>query len=801
MVIAVWGQYNLEGVITGNGEPLPGATVLLKNTFYGVSAGTDGRFQFKNLKKGEYALAVSFIGYESQEVTVMVPSPEIVQVDLKSAPVLTDEVLVTATLAGTKTPVAYTNLSSEEIAGRNMGQDIPYLLQLTPSFVSTSDAGTGIGYTNFRIRGTDMNRINITMNGIPLNDAESHGTWFVDQPDLASSLENVQIQRGVGTSSNGAAAFGATINLMTNSLIREPVAEYKTAMGSFNTWKNTISASTGLLNDHFSLDVRLSKISSDGYVDRAFSDLKSIFISGGYYSENTIIKANIISGLEKTYQAWQGVPSVRLNDDLEGMQRYGEHWLYSPEETSRMINSDSRTYNYYTYENQIDLYQQDHYQLHMSHKFNRRLNLNTSFHYTRGKGYYENYKPDKDLEDFLIPPITIGNESVESTDIVYRKWLDNHFYGLTFSLNYQKGKGNFVLGGGWNTYDGDHYGNVVWARFLGEADFNHEYYRNNGLKKDFNIFAKYNYDLSEAVSLFADVQYRHINYSLQGIDDDLRDITQVHYFNFLNPKAGIFVKPAVNHEFYLSLSTANREPNRTAYIDANPAYESPVHETLNDWEAGYNYGSSGFTGVVNLYYMSYKNQLILTGEINDTGNPMMVNIDDSYRTGIELQSGFKITPGLEWKNNFTLGRSKIKDFTEYVDNWDTGEQSVFEHGDTDIAFSPDITANSTITFEPFKKLYLTLISTYVGKQYIDNSYEKDRSLDPYFVNNLKADYSISTGWFKTINFHLMVNNLLNEKYESNAWVYSYIYQGKRYKMDGYFPQAGRHFMIGIDLKF
>ncbi|MDD4754576.1 MAG: TonB-dependent receptor [Prolixibacteraceae bacterium] len=801
MVIVAWGQYTLEGVITGNGEPLPGASVVIKNTYYGVSSGTEGRFQFKNIKKGEYILAVSFIGYESQEIKVAVPAHEIVTVELKSASIMTDEVLVSATLAGTKTPVAYTNLSGEEIAGRNMGQDIPYLLQLTPSFVTTSDAGTGIGYTNFRVRGTDMNRINITMNGIPLNDAESHGTWFVDQPDLASSLENVQIQRGVGTSSNGAAAFGATINLRTNTLIREPVAEYKTATGSFNTFKNTISASTGLLNDHWAIDARLSKISSDGYVDRAFSDLKSFYLSGGYYSENTIIKGNIISGIEKTYQSWQGVPSVRLNNDMEGMQRYEEHEHFSSEETNQMINSDSRTYNYYTYDNQIDLYQQDHYQLHISHKFNSRLNLNTSLHYTRGKGYYENYKSDEDLEDYQISPLTIGNELQESSDIIYRKWLDNYFYGLTFSLNYQKGNGTFVLGGGWNTYDGDHYGNVIWTEFPGEADFNHEYYRNNGLKKDLNIFGKYNYNLSEVISLFADLQYRQINYELEGIDDDLRNITQAHNFNFFNPKAGVFIKPAVNHEFYLSFSTANREPNRTAYIDANPAYESPVNETLHDWEAGYRYSSSAFTGAVNVYYMSYNNQLILTGEINDTGNPMMVNIDDSYRQGIELQSRLKITPELDWKNNITLSRNKIKNFTEFVDNWDTGEQSVFEHGITDIAFSPGMTANSTITFEPLNKLYLSLISTYVGKQYIDNSSDNERSLDAYFVNNLKADYSISTGLFREITFHLMVNNLLNESYESNAWVYSYILGGQRYKIDGYFPQAGRHFMVGVDLKF
>ncbi|MFW5774410.1 MAG: carboxypeptidase-like regulatory domain-containing protein, partial [Tangfeifania sp.] len=481
MVIAAFGQYNLGGKVMAGKEPLAGASIVVKNTFYGVSAGSSGQFEFSNLKEGEYTLIASFIGYETKEVEVKIPSDEEITIRLEPSTIMTGEVLVEATRAKDKTPVAYTNISEEIISNRNMGQDIPYLLQLTPSYVSTSDAGAGVGYTNFRIRGTDLNRINVTVNGIPLNDAESHGTWFVDQPDLASSLENIQIQRGVGTSTNGAAAFGATINLQTNTLNKDTYAKYNTAAGSFNTFKNTISAGTGLLNKHFTLDVRLSKVTSDGYIDRAYSDLKSFFVSGGYYSENTVLKANVFSGWEETYQSWWGVPSVRLNNDPEGMQRYEEHWLYTPQQTQEMINSDSRTYNYYTYENQVDNYQQDHYQLHFSHNFNSSLNLNASAHYTYGRGYYENYKEDEDLVDYRIPVIEIGDETIESTDLINRKWLDNHFYGLTFSLNYKKKKSDFTFGGGWNTYDGDHYGNVIWAQFMGQADYNHEWYNNNGL--------------------------------------------------------------------------------------------------------------------------------------------------------------------------------------------------------------------------------------------------------------------------------------------------------------------------------
>jgi iron complex outermembrane recepter protein len=801
LVVAALGQHNLKGVVTGNNEPLPGASIVVDNTFYGVSARADGSFELKNLRKGEYRLMVSFIGFETREIDVQIPAQKEIRIDLEPVSVMTGEVLVSATRATGKTPVAFTNLGSEEISRRNMGQDIPYLLQLTPSFVATSDAGAGVGYTNFRIRGTDLNRINVTVNGIPLNDPESHGTWFVDQPDLASSLENVQIQRGVGTSTNGAAAFGATIDLQTNTLNRDAYAEYQTAAGSFNTFKNSVLAGTGLINEKFTLDARLSKITSDGFIDRAFSDLKSYFVAGGYHAENTVIKANVFSGLETTYQAWWGVPSVRLNNDLEGMQRYEEHWLYSPQKTREMIDSDSRTYNYYTYENQVDHYQQDHYQLHFSHKFNPALNVNTSGFYIRGKGYYESYRTDEDLEDYQLPVIEAGNETIESTDLVNRKWLDNHFYGLTFSLNYQKGKNDFTLGGGWNTYDGDHYGNVIWGQFLGQAVPNHEYYRNKGLKKDLNLFGKNNYQLFETLNLFVDLQYRKIDYTIDGIDDDLRDISQHHEFNFFNPKVGLSFTPAANQKLYFLFAIANREPNRAAYVDADPRGRQPVHETLHDWELGYEYKSGIFSGAVNFYFMNYNNQLVLTGEINDVGAPIMVNVDDSYRAGAELQAGIIVTQNLQWQGNATFSRNKIENFTEFVDNWDTWGQEAFYLGTTDIAFSPNIIANSQLLFEPARNLRLEFISSYVGKQYIDNTSSDDRSLDAYFVNNLRAGYTFRSNTFKEIVFRVAVNNLFNEMYESNAWVYSYILGGERYKMDGYYPQAGRHFMLGIDFKF
>ncbi len=803
LACATFAQVSLRGVVTGNGETLAGASVVVENTFYGVSTNEKGNFVFKNLKPGDYVLKVSFIGFTPREVQVNLNTSKEIKIDLKADVVLTDEILISATRAKAKTPITYSNVTQEELEGKNLGQDIPYLLQLTPSFVATSDAGAGVGYTNFRIRGTDLNRINVSIDGIPISESESHGTWFVDIPDLASSLENVQVQRGVGTSANGAAAFGGAIDLQTNTLKKDPYAEYKTAAGSFNTFKNTVSAGTGLINGKFTFDARLSKVSSDGFIDRASSNLKSFFVSSGYYTKNSVLKLNIFSGLEETYQAWWGVPSVRLNNDLEGMQRYEDHWLYTPEQTEAMINSDSRTYNYYTYANQIDHYQQDYYHLHFSHQFSEYLHLNTGLHYRHGKGYYENYEGGENLADYQIPYPIVGNDTIKSTNLVNRKWLDNDFYGIVFSLNYNKEKTDFTLGGGWNTYDGDHFGNVIWAQHLGDVAPNFEWYRGTGLKKDFNIYGKFSYQLLEKLNFYSDLQYRYINYEITGIDDKLRDIAQEHDFNFFNPKIGLFYEPANNQKAYISLAVAHREPNRDNYVDADPTGKQPVHETLFDWEAGYTFQSSAFTVGANLYYMDYKDQLVLTGEINDVGAGIMVNVDNSYRAGLELQVGWKIIRSLQWNVNTTFSQNKIKDFTEHIDDWDTPseDQRIIELGTTDLAFSPDFTGSSQLSFTPSKNLSLSLISNYVGKQYIDNTSSEDRKLDAYFVNNLRIDYSFTTGLFNEIVLHCMLNNLFNEEYESNAWVYSYYLGGERFKQDGYFPQAGTNFMLGVDFKF
>jgi iron complex outermembrane receptor protein len=795
-------QFTLKGTVKNEtGERLIGANLAISNSFNGTTTDLNGAYLFKNLKAGNYQLTISYLGYEKQTQEVKLTANQTLDIILKQDFILAEEVLVSANRVKEKTPVAYTTVEKSEIKDKNMGQDIPYLLGLTPSFVATSDAGTGVGYTNFRIRGTDLNRINVTVNGIPMNDAESHGTWWVDIPDIASSTDNIQIQRGVGTSTNGAAAFGATINLQTTTINREASAEYSTAAGSFGTVKHSVGVSTGLIKEKFSFDARLSKVSSDGFIDRAASDLKSFFVSGGYLTANTILKFNVFSGLEDTYQAWNGVPSVRLNNDLPGMQRYADHYLYSQKQVDEMIASNSRTYNLYTYENEIDHYQQDHFQLLFSHKINQLFSLNASLFYTPGKGYYEQYKANQKLADYLITPPIIGTETIKKSDLIRRKWLDNDFYGMTFSLNRKQETSEFTFGGGYNVYDGNHFGKVIWMRNAGSTEMNHEWYRGTGLKKDFNLYAKYNYELVENLNLFADLQYRKIDYTIDGTDDDLRDLKQSHKFEFFNPKVGVYYQVSDKQNLYANFARANREPNRDNYVDADPKGKQPDYETLNDFEVGYKYNASRFALGANAYFMSYQNQLILTGEINDVGAPIMVNVDNSYRAGLELMAGMKLTEKLKWDLNLTFSKNKINDFTDFVDDWDNGGQIATNLGTTNLAFSPDVIANSQLSWMAAKGLNISLQSYSVSKQYIDNTSSEERKLDGYLLNNLKFTYRVPQKFAGEFNLHLLVNNLFNTEYENNAWVYSYVLGGERFAMDGYFPQAGINFMAGLDIKF
>ena len=548
-----------------------------------------------------------------------------------------NEVNVNALRAGEKTPVAFTNISKSEIEKGNLGQDLPYIISLTPSLVTTSDAGAGIGYSGFRIRGSDATRINVTINGIALNDSESQGVWWVNMPDFASSVENIQIQRGVGTSTNGGGAFGASVNLTTSVLNKTPYFLTNNTVGSFSTLKNNIKFGTGVLNNKITFDGRLSKISSDGYIDRAASSLQSMYLQGSYFTESSVITALMFTGYERTYQAWNGVPLNYLDAN--------------------------RTFNSYTYKNEVDDYRQSHYQLHYRKNISDVTNFNVALHYTHGEGYYEQKKIDEPFADYGLENIIITNDTISSTDLIRRKWLNNDFSGFTYSLNHKIGDVNLILGGANNIYSGQHYGNVIWAEH--NADFNHRYYWNKAEKLDHNFYAKANYKYSDATNLYVDLQKRRIDYLFKGLDESGNPALQEVSLTFFNPKFGLFHDLNENQSVYFSFSVANKEPNRKDYVESS-LNSRPQHETLYDTEIGYKQIGERLSLAVNLYHMNYKNQLVLTGQINDVGANTRTNIDQSYRKGIEIEATYKLSSKTTWMGNMTLSENKIANFKYIV---------------------------------------------------------------------------------------------------------------------------------------
>ena len=714
------------------------------------------------------------------------------------------EVQVVSTRAGVNIPVAYTNIGKEEIKKQNFGQDIPFLLTLSPSVVATSDAGAGIGYTNFRIRGTDATRINVTTNGIPLNDSESHGVFWVNMPDIASSLEDLQVQRGVGTSTNGAGAFGASINMKTENLSNKAYGELSGTYGAFNTTKAQVKMGTGLLNKHWAFDARISGINSDGFIDRASTDLKSYFAQAGYYGANTVLKFITFRGEEKTYHAWDGVPKDKLETDR----------TYNP---SGYMGDDANGNPMY-YENQTDNYKQTHYQFLLTHTFTPSLTLNAGLHYTRGKGYYEEYKTDRKLLEYGLIPFEYRNETVKKSDLVRQKWLDNHFGGGVVSLNYKKNRWDLTFGGAANRYDGDHFGKVIWVKnYIGNLSPDHTFYESNGTKTDANVYLKATYSITEGLTAYGDIQYRLIDYSIDGQNDtwdwingEMQKLDVNKNFNFFNPKAGLHYQINQNQKVFASAAIAHREPARNNYTDAS-FNEKPKAERMIDYEAGYNFSTPLYSFGANLYYMKYKDQLVLTGKVNEIGEMLTSNIPDSYRAGIELMAAAQLTSWLRWDVNATFSKNKVKNYTEFVDlydeNWDLASQVENKLGTTTLAFSPSVVANSMLSAS-YKGWSAGLQSNYVGKQYIDNTSSNDRALDAYFVNNLRLGYTFSLKGLKSASVNLLVNNLFNEEYESNAWVYSYYQQPDasagtrdRYADFGYFPQAGTHVLANLTLRF
>ncbi|WP_428230184.1 TonB-dependent receptor [Flavobacterium sp.] len=667
-----------------------------------------------------------------------------------------DDVLVSAVRVTTKTPVTFSNMDKKEIKFRNLGQDIPVLMNYLPSVVTTSDAGGGIGYTGIRVRGSDATRVNVTINGIPYNDAESQGTFWVNMPDFASSVESLQLQRGVGTSTNGSGAFGASLNMLTDSYASKPTGEISSFYGSFNSNKNTVKFSTGLLNDDFELAGRLSTIKSDGYVDRASSDLKSYFLQGTYVGKTTLIKALVFGGTEKTYQSWNGIDAETLNAD----RTFNSAGMYTDESG-----------NVRFYDNETDNYKQDHYQLHWSESYSDKWSSTLAFHYTKGKGYYENYKEEATMADYGLQPVG----TVTTTDLVRQKWLDNDFYGTTFSVKYKEEKLDVILGGGWNKYEGDHYGKVIWARYASQSEPGDHYYDDSSTKTDGNIFAKANYQFTEKLSFYGDLQYRKVTYKANSyetgvVDDD---------FNFFNPKAGLNYEINNKNTLYFSYARANREPNRTDYEGGKVKPEK-----LNDFELGWRFNSEKFQLTSNIYYMGYKDQLILTGRLDDVGSPIRANTEKSYRLGFELDATIKLSEKFILRPNFTLSSNK---------NVDLAVEGQY-YGTTKIAYSPEVIAGNIIVYSPIESLHVSLLQKYVGEQYMNNIELPSAKLADYFVNDLNVSYEIKPkSIFKSIMITGLVNNILDKKYVSNGAMYDiYPY---------YYPQAGINFLAGLTLKF
>ena len=801
--ISAYAQKTLTGQITDqeDGKPLPGATVRA-GEIRGTTTDANGRFTLRNISDNIGILEITYIGYQTIKLDAATLSEaKPLEIKLQKSTFQADEVIVNATRVTDKNGMAYTNVTAEALNKQNLGQDLPVLLNFTPSLVSTSDAGGGVGYTGIRIRGTDATRINVTVNGIPYNDAESQGVYWVNMPDFASSVSSIQIQRGVGTSTNGAGAFGATVNISTNQFRKEAYAELNNSYGSFNTFKNTIKIGSGLVKDKFTFDARLSRVSSDGYVDRASSELHSYYLSGAYFGGKSFVRVNVFSGKENTYQSWNGVPEAKLRGDREGILSYIDRNGLDDQDAQNLLNSDNRTYNSYTYKNEIDNYRQDHYQVVSSHTLTNNLTLNVNGFLVRGLGYYEQYRKNDRFSNYNLPNVVSGSDTISRTDLIRRRWLDNYFYGSTFSLDYNSFKKlTASLGGGYTHYDGDHYGEIIWARTAGATENDQRYYFNKGIKSDFNIYGKLYYQFTEKLNAFADLQFRNVGHKIDGTDNDLISFAFDQTYSFLNPKAGITYQLAPQSSVYASYSVANKEPNRDDFT-ASTTRLFPKSERLNNVEAGFRTQHGKWAVSANYYLMHYKNQLVLTGQINDVGNSIRVNVPKSYRTGIELEGAVAFNSHFKWNANATFSQNKIADFTEYIVNYDTGGYDLVNHGKSDISFSPNVIAGSQFTYSPKKNLEFALLTKYVGKQYLDNTSSETRKLDAYFTNDIRLTYTIKPTWIKEISFNFLLNNIFSEKYESNGYTYGYISGGSLTQENFYFPQAGRNFLVGVNFHF
>ncbi|RLD29048.1 MAG: TonB-dependent receptor [Bacteroidetes bacterium] len=694
-----------------------------------------------------------------------------------------DEVLVKAVRVNATSPITHSNITKEKLAKRNLGQDIPILLNYLPSVVTTSDAGAGVGYTGIRVRGINAQSTNITINGIPYNDAESLGTFWVNLGDFTSSVESLQLQRGVGTSTNGSGAFGASINILTDVIAEKANAEISNSFGSYNTRKHTLKFSTGKLNKHFEIAGRLSQIKSDGYIDRATSDLKSYFLQASYIDENTLIKGLVFGGHEITYQAWNGIDAETLKTN----RTFNSSGIYTDEEG-----------NIQFYDNEVDNYKQDHYQLHFNERINNKWSTNLSLNYTFGRGYFEQYKEDQDFADYDFEAIEIGGETINTTDLIRRRWLDNNFYVINANANYKNNNIDLIFGASYSSYDGDHFGEVIWARYASDSQIRDRYYNGNGKKKDFSVFTKATYRVNNKISLYGDLQLRLVDYKTSGLSSDRINLKVDEAYNFFNPKAGITYKVNDNNNLYFSYARANREPNRSDFETNN----NIKPEQLNDFELGWRHTTEKFNIIANTYFMLYNEQLALTGSIDDTGAPIRANNDESYRLGLEIETAFRISKKVVLQPNITISSNKNKETIASIDG------QLVNLGKTNISFSPEFIAANAIVFQPNSNLQFSFLSKYVGEQFMGNTDSEVSKLESYFVNDFNVTYEIKTNAiFKSIIISGLVNNIFGKKYVSNGYYFTYddtwsvLGETTTIEGAGYYPQATTNFLLGVTLKF
>jgi iron complex outermembrane recepter protein len=798
--VIAFAQTSISGKISdkATGEPITGATIEVEQsgTFLTDENGTFKLPASARLRK----VTISSIGYKQFNTT----TDGNLDIALERYGLFLQPVEIRATRASDRAPFAKSNIGKAFIEKNNLGQDLPFLLNQTPSVIVNSDAGNGIGYTGIRIRGTDATRINMTLNGIPYNDAESQGIFFVNLPDFLSSVSSIQVQRGVGTSSNGAGAFGATLNLSTSEFNEKAYAEINNTAGSFNTWKHTLKVGSGLISDHFTIDARLSKISSDGFVDRGATDLHSFYLSGAYYAPKSSLKLNVFSGKEKTYQAWNGVPEHKLFNNPEGLLNHYYNNLgvlyFTAADSVNLFTADPRKYNVFTYDNQTDNYQQDHYQLLFNHAFSSRLSMNTAVYLTQGKGYYEEFKEDAKFSSYGLPPFQLGNETLSRTDLVRQLWLNNDLYGGIFSLQYKNESTEATLGGGINQYDGRHNGYISWAQVGIPKDFN--WYSFNALKTDYNIYGKWEKKLTKQLRSLVDIQYRNVNYEING-SRKFPELKADEVFHFLNPKVGLSYNSGPVTA-YASYAIGNKEPNRNDY-ETGTVQGKPKPERLKDLELGFEMKRATNKLAATVYYMNYKDQLVLVGKVNDVGDAVRINVPSSYRLGIELEGSYRPVRYLQFSGNVTLSENKIRRFADNIPRYDAAfnmtQQDTVYYTNTDMALSPNSIAAATVQVFPFKQAEIALLSKYVGSQFLDNTGDKNKRIRSYFAQDLRLGYSLQHLLAKEISLMLQVNNIWDKKYETNGYTYSYIYDNSRITENFFYPMAGRNLLIAANIKF